>query len=106
MKAVYDAFLSKTKEEKVPTIGTRHGSPITYSKDDFLTPRSVAAKLKEPVENVKAAMKKLQFNRAIFGLNGRKANVVVTLGSNHGIYLHPMALDILKEYLEKQKAKA
>ena len=103
MKATYHDFLTKESEKKLGNIGSRNGPRITYTKDDFLTPNKVAKHFGIPTEKAKNIMKDLIFKRAAFGLNGRKSQIVVKMGKDHSMYVHPMALDAFKQYLDQQK---
>ena len=103
MKATYNSFLPKETEKKVITVGSRNGSQVTYKKADYLTPSKVAKKFNITTVKAEKLMKSLIFNRAIFGLNGHKSQIVVRLGTSDRMYLHPMGTAAFQKYLDEQK---
>ena len=79
--------------------------PVTsYKKCDFLTPTKVAKKFGIAPEEALAIMQKLMRQGVVFGLNGNKKNVVQKSLKGGTLHLHPMAIEVFQEYLNK-KAK-
>jgi hypothetical protein len=99
MKSVHHDFLTKKDGEKLVSITTK----TAYTKDDFLTPSKVAKKLGISTETVKTIMKNLIFKRAAFSLNSRKAQIVVKMGKNDSMYVHPLGFEAFKKHLDTQK---
>lgn len=99
MKSIHHDFLSKEDGKKLVSATTT----TTYTKDDFLTPTKVAKKLGISTENAKTAMKNLMFQHAAFALNGRKSQIVVKMGKDHSMYLHPLALEAFQSHINQQK---
>ena len=103
MKPTYHDFLPKEKREKLVSVGKAFAKPVTYTKDDFLTPGKVAEKFGISTEKAKNIMKDLIFKRAAFSLNGHKAQIVVRMNKDHAMYLHPLATEAFQQHLAKQK---
>jgi len=99
------AKLDLTEERKsgMKKVGTS-GEPQVFTKDDFLTKRFLATKFKISTELAEKTMKKMQLAKTKFIVNGHAAPVVVQYKSKTP-RVHPMALDIFEEYLNKEKAK-
>ena len=81
------------------------GKPVkNFNKTDYLTKRSLVAKFHESQELIEKTIKTLRVHKISFNVNGHRSPVVMDKYSDTP-RVHPMALDIFKEYLEKQKAK-
>ena len=96
--------INTTETGKKVGVGTTSKTPIVFKKEDFLTKRFLAAKFHENQELIEKTIKNMQLHKASFVVNGHRSPVVMDRYSNTP-RVHPMALDIFKEYLEKQKAK-
>ena len=103
MKSIHHDFLTKKEGEKLVYASSRIPSSTTYTKDDFLTPGKVAKKFGISTEKAKLIMKDLMFKHAAFSLNGRKSQIVVKMGRDHSMYVHPLALVAFEQYLSQQK---
>lgn len=101
MLAVLD--LTEERKKGMKKVGTS-GKPQVFTKDDFLTKRFLAAKFKVSTELAEKTMKKMQLAKAKIMVNGHPAPVVIQYKSKTP-RVHPMALDIFQEYLNKEKAK-
>lgn len=93
------------KNEESKTIGSAKMPIKTFTKEEFLTKRFLAAKFKESAELIEKTLKEMAFRHVTFSLNGHATPVVVKAGQTR-LRVHPMAMDVFTEYLEKQKAKA
>ena len=104
MKSVLHAFVTKKARENMVSVGNKRAPEATYTKADFLTPGKVAEKFNISSEKARKLMKDLIFKRAYFALNGHKAPIATRFGKGgSNLYLHPMALEAFKQYLEQQK---
>ena len=105
MKSTHGVFIAKETEKKLVSVGGRFGhQTATYTKSDYLTPSKVAKKFGISTEKAKSIMKNLIFKRAYFALNGHKAQIVTRMGKTGDcIYLHPLAIDAFKKYIDHQK---
>ena len=102
MKSTYNVFASKETRKKMVSVG-KSFQPVKYTKDDFLTPGQVAKKFGISTDTAKEVMKKLNFERAIFVLNGHKAKIIMRHSDGKSMRLHPMALEAFKKHLDTQK---
>jgi len=84
--------------------GSAYEPVTTYKKSDFLTPTMVAKKFGIAKEVASTLMQRLMRQGIVFGLNGNKKNVVQRSKNGETLYLHPMAIEVFQEYLNK-KAK-
>ena len=105
MKPTYNAFLTKETKKKLVSVDTNLHPEKTYTKSDFLSSAKLGTKYGIDTKEAEEILKKLNFKRAVFSLNGRKAPVTIrTISSSHRLFLHPMATAIFEEQLNK-KAK-
>lgn len=96
--------LTPTENTKTKVMGTQSKPLQTFKKSDFLTKRFLAARFHESQELIEKTIKNLQLHHASFTINGHRSPVVMDRYTDTP-RVHPMALDVFKEYLEKQKAK-
>ena len=106
MKSVLHLNVKTEDQKKMTVIGSQFSPVTNYTKDDFLSPSKVAKKFNISTEEARNLMQKLMRYGIVFGLNGHKKPVVsrATKGSNT-LFLHPMAISVFQEYVNKQKAK-
>jgi len=103
MKSVHHAFVPHESKQNLVSIGSSYNPNKSFTKDDFLPPRNVAKKFNISIEDARIVMKSLLSRRAIFVLNGHRAQIITNLGKQHGLFLHPLATEIFQEYLNKQR---
>lgn len=103
MKSVHDKYVTKEARQNLVSVGKPFKQEEKYTKSDFLTPGMVAKKFQISTENAKKIMQKFYKEQTSFVLNGRRASVIVTLGQSHSFYLHPMAIEVFQNTLNKQK---
>lgn len=104
MKSVHGKSATAEDCKRLKTVGSLTNPITTYSKDDYLTPAKVAKRFDISTEKAKSIMKTLIFKHATFVINGHKSPVIVNMGTGTP-RLHPLAIDIFQDYLNKQKAK-
>ena len=97
-------FATKKDRQNLYTVGEAYKPVKTFTKKDFLNGAELAKKLSKNKELVKKTMKYIQFKGLKFIINGHRANVVTKTPTNE-LLLHPMAIPVFQEYLNKQKAK-
>ena len=103
MKSVRNVFISNQERKNLVSVGTP-GHPVkSFTKADFLPYDAVAAKFEISEELAQSIMQMLFKKKAIFVLNGHRANVIVNMNQGTDMFLHPMATEIFQKYLEKQK---
>jgi len=102
MKPLFNIFATKETRKKMVSVGSST-QPAKYTKDDFLTPGQVAKKFGISTDTAKEVMKKLNFERAIFVLNGHKAKIIMRHSDGKSMRLHPMATEAFQKYLDTQK---
>ena len=103
MKSTHDKYATREDAEKMVSVGKPGRYAVSYTKDDFLPPSKVGEKFGISTEEAKKLMRQLRFRNASFVLNGHMAKVIVKMGGSID-YLHPMALEVFEQLLNKQKA--
>ena len=103
MLANPNRLLSKEMVKK--TVGSRKDPVNSFKKGDFLSKRSLASKFKESADLIDKTLKHMYSHKVSFSVNGRRSLIVTKDVSGQILHLHPLAMDIFKEYIEKQKAK-
>ena len=95
---------TKNKESAIKKIGKPHEPVKTFTKDDFLTKRFLAAKFKESADLIEKTLKYIRLHNNFFMVNGHKTPIVTDSNTKY-LRVHPLAMDIFKEHLEQQKKK-
>ena len=103
MKLLYNKSATQEEKQKYFNIGTSSKPVKSYTKDDFLTPGKVAKTFNISIDEAKKMMRTLLIRRAIFILNNHKTQIVVNMGTSSNPYLHPMAVEAFREYLQKER---
>ena len=94
-----------TREEKgkfYDAGGSFHNSIKSYTKRDFLTPERAAKEFGISKERVEKLMRQLYAKNKSFILNGHKSAIVCGVDKSD-LTIHPMAVTVFKQLLEKQK---
>ena len=105
MKSTHNRTVTKEDTKKMSTVGNTTHPATNYTKDDFLTPALVAKKFNISTDEALNLMKKINFKKAVFALNGHRTPMVIRFSNNSTLHLHPMAIPAFQEYIDKQKAK-
>lgn len=104
MKSVHGKSATIEDCKRLKTVGSLAKPITTYTKDDYLTPAKVAKQFNISTEKAKSIMKTLIFKHATFVINGHKSPVIVYMGTGTP-RLHPLAIDIFREYIDKQNQR-
>jgi len=102
MKFLQNCNVTKEDKKKMVTVGSNSRPVKNFTKADFMTPAQVGKKFNISTQEAMDFMKKLNFKRAIFALNGHKTPVILRFKGY--LYLHPMALEAFQQEIN-QKVK-
>jgi len=75
----------------------------SFKKSDFLSGAQLARKFDLDKIMVQDILLHLYKSKFLINVNGRKATAVYSQNDLSTIYLHPLAIDIFKQYIDKQK---
>ncbi len=105
MKSTHNKYVTREEAEKMVSVGKPFEPVSDYTKNDFLNSSQIAKKFKIGKKEASDLLKKLQKYNVSFVLNGHRCATVTKMGTN-SFYLHPKAIDVFSQYLEKQKGIA
>lgn len=103
MKSVKHSFITREQKADLVCVGAAFNTVKSYTKADFMPPSRVAETFDISRDAAKKLMQKAKTNREIFVLNDHKSPVIVKLSKTSGLYLHPMAVEAFRLFLEKQR---
>ena len=103
MKSFRRTFATRADRKNMLNIGSSFDSTISYTKSDFMTPSQVKEKFGITTDQALAVMKTMYHNQVKFVMNGHLAPAITNFNRTKQLHLHPMATELFKTYLEKQK---
>ena len=104
MKSVHYKYATKKDREETFVSAGEPFKPIKhYTKDDFLTPGQVGEKFNISTENAEKLMRLLKKKNSLFVANGHMSPIVMDMGKNGILRLHPLAIEAFQKHLDKQR---
>ena len=97
-----DSVINDEKKSNILRFGSAT-HPIKLKKEDFLIKRDLTKKFSTNNASVQKVLDKIYKNNISLIVNGHKVYAVVFKTGSRTMQLHPLALDIFQDYLERQK---
>ena len=94
---------SQNRDQAPKRFGTSK-DPLVFKKEEFLTKRSLAVKFQISTNQVEEIMEKMQKRKEKIFVNGHATPAIIHYDPRTP-RVHPLALDIFQQYLDKEKAK-
>lgn len=97
-----DSIINGEKKSNILIFGSAT-NPIKLKKEDFLIKRDLTKKFSTSNASVQKALDTIYKQNISLVVNGHKVYAVVFKTGSKTMQLHPLALNIFQDYLERQK---